>query len=138
MNSTTKNKIRKTMNSPENNNLETKAADLGINLNDENHIKSLWNQYCSKIKDFEMPLSTTDDSIDEDLTAADENAEPLLCDTEIIKEIFNSLKQEQNLDTKYSNADQIAWLQNKIRELDHIKGELELKLRNASTNPENS
>lgn len=126
------------MKSPENNNLETKAADLGINLNDENHIKSLWNQYCSKIKDFEMPLSTTDDSIDEDLTAADENAEPLLCDTEIIKEIFNSLKQEQNLDTKYSNADQIAWLQNKIRELDHIKGELELKLRNASTNPENS
>ena len=126
------------MKSPENNNLETKAADLGINLNDENHIKSLWNQYCSKIKDFEMPLSTTDDSIDEDLTAADENAEPLLCDTEIIKEIFNSLKQEQNLHTKYSNADQIAWLQNKIRELDHIKGELELKLRNASTNPENS
>ena len=126
------------MKSPENNNLETKAADLGINLNDENHIKSLWNQYCSKIKDFEIQLSTTDDSIDEDLTAADENAEQLLCDTEIIKDIFNSLKQEQSLEPKSSKTDQIAWLQKKITDLDHIKGELELKLRNASTNPENS
>ncbi|MDA7433972.1 hypothetical protein N8517_00025 [Synechococcus sp. AH-601-L23] len=126
------------MNSPENNNFETKAVDLGINLNDENHIKSLWNQYCSKIKDFEIQLSTTDDSIDEDLTAADENAEQLLCDTEIIKDIFNSLKQEQSLEPKCSNTDQIAWLQKKITDLDHIKGELELKLRNASINPQNS
>ena len=122
----------------EKDNFKAKAADLGINLNDENHIKTLWNKYCSKIKEFEIPLNTTDDSIDKDLTKADENVEQLSCGTEIIKDIFNSLKQEQSQESKSSNIDRIDWLQKQITNLDHIKGELELRLRNASTSAHNS
>lgn len=120
---------------PDNTFITDKAETLGINLSEESLIKSLWEQYCLKIKSSSSLLGETDELEDALLEESDEGQE-FMSDVNMIREILNTIREHEDSMPKTTLEQKIRWVEQRIMILNRLKGDLELSLRHASMNGE--
>lgn len=108
------------------------AEALGITWSDKNHMRSLWDQYCSDVAEL-MPVS---DSIDDASNKPPEQNKDLsrhLSGEQVIRDILKVLQNDWELAPSTMRQEQVVWLNEQITILNRLKGDLELGLRNASS-----
>lgn len=122
----------KELKTPDYEDFDAIAEMLGVIWSDKNYIKSLWDQYCSSITGL-AALHEDTGSIHEELIEQDESRGLQLNTDHIINEILNTIQKKENEGTAAAVKEQIKWLEQQIATMNRIKGDIELSLRNTST-----